>query len=571
MRAQARCGPVAFRDDVLAFVLVCSYAWTCAAAPPKVVISALIDDFGYASASFNRGANSTPWETRTPNMDAMAADGVILRRFYAHPFCSPTRSSFLSGRLPVHVQTTNTMPDRTTAGIPTQMTTLPEFLVLANASVDSHVVGKYDVGGATTRSTPEGRGFVSSLIYFSHAVDYFSANDFCGPGGDRDTACNCNDEYVDLWDSGAPARALNGTGFVDDLFLARVVNVIAKHDFSSSRSLYIHLCFHSTHDPIQATEAMLTRLANTSDDESECSTSILASATGSVYPGGPTDPVSYKCRRIFEALTQWVDAAFGTIRAALEAADLWDDTLLIASSDNGGQLDLEYGGGSNYPLRGGKGGDFEGGTRVAAFVSGGYLPPAGRGRVEHGLIHVADWLATLCGLFLGEGGAAFCRNDTRARAAGLPQPDSLNVWPLLIGANATSPRVEVPVGPSTLVTERFKLMLGSLGSAGWSGPLSPNASSPQNDPHVQTLNCSAGCLFDLLADEGEHDNIIAQFPADAARLRARLAELRPGFYSNNETNFVCAHNASLAVQKQCACDAAAKVWSGYFGPYAVPR
>lgn len=60
----------------------------------------------------------------------------------------------------------------------------------------------------------------------------------------------CGDALVDLWDSGAPARALNGSGFIDDILLQRVLDVIAGHDFDAA-PLFIHYTPHATHDPIQ--------------------------------------------------------------------------------------------------------------------------------------------------------------------------------------------------------------------------------------------------------------------------------------------------------------------------------
>ena len=53
------------------------------------------------------------------------------------------------------------------------------------------------------------------------------------------------------------------------------------------------------------------------------------------------------------------------------------------------------GGGSNFPFRGGKNSNFEGGTRVPAIVAGGLLPAARRGLQYAGLIHVCDWLPTI--------------------------------------------------------------------------------------------------------------------------------------------------------------------------------
>ena len=76
---------------------------------PLVIFTTFLDDFGYASASFNRAENESDG-VQTPNLDRMAHSGIILKRHYVHSFCSPTRSSFLSGRLPVHVQTNNVQP-----------------------------------------------------------------------------------------------------------------------------------------------------------------------------------------------------------------------------------------------------------------------------------------------------------------------------------------------------------------------------------------------------------------------------------------------------------------------------
>merc|ERR1711871_981678 len=55
-------------------------------------------------------------------------------------------------------------------------------------------------------------------------------------------------------------------------------------------------------------------------------------------------------------------------------------------------------GANNWPLRGGKYAMFEGGIRVNAFVSGGFIPDLMRGSKLEGIVHVADWYGTLCAL-----------------------------------------------------------------------------------------------------------------------------------------------------------------------------
>jgi arylsulfatase I/J len=77
-----------------------------AAAPPHIVMI-LVDDYGHANIGYHH--NST--EVLTPNLDGLAAKGIILERHYAFKFCSPSRSSLQSGRLPVHVNVENAEPE----------------------------------------------------------------------------------------------------------------------------------------------------------------------------------------------------------------------------------------------------------------------------------------------------------------------------------------------------------------------------------------------------------------------------------------------------------------------------
>jgi arylsulfatase B len=80
----------------------------------------------------------------TPSLSALAAAGVILDRAYAHFTCTPSRSAYMTGRLPVHVQATLANPDVARSGIPVNMTALPAKL--AAAGFTSHIAGKWDMG-----------------------------------------------------------------------------------------------------------------------------------------------------------------------------------------------------------------------------------------------------------------------------------------------------------------------------------------------------------------------------------------------------------------------------------------
>ena len=66
------------------------------------ILVVVVDDWGYANVGFRNPLAAAAGELVTPNIDALAASGLVLNRMYAHPFCAPSRCSLLSGRLPLH-------------------------------------------------------------------------------------------------------------------------------------------------------------------------------------------------------------------------------------------------------------------------------------------------------------------------------------------------------------------------------------------------------------------------------------------------------------------------------------
>ena len=72
----------------------------------------------------------------------------------------------------------------------------------------------------------------------------------------------------------------------------------------------------------------------------------------------------------------------------LNTINVWDNTIIVLTGDNGGSLDK---GSCNYPLRGGKNTFHEGGQRVLAIVGGGYIPEKQKGVVFEGLVSKVHW------------------------------------------------------------------------------------------------------------------------------------------------------------------------------------
>ena len=78
---------------------------------------------------------------------------------------------------------------------------------------------------------------------------------------------------------------------------------------------------------------------------------------------------------------------------------MYDDLLIVFSTDNGGPIyNNGSAGANNYPLKGGKMNNWEGGIRGNSFVSGGFLPPSVRGSKFDGMVALWDWYATFASL-----------------------------------------------------------------------------------------------------------------------------------------------------------------------------
>ena len=134
-------------------------------------------------------------------------------------------------------------------------------------------------------------------------------------------------------------------------------------------------------------------------------------------------------------------------------------------------------------------------------MSGGLVPESRRGSVHAGFVETCDWYRTFCGL------AGVDPADARGAAAGLPPVEGFDLWPVLSGANETSPRSEVVIGMPTDNTDVFvgvqgvidsggyKLLIGVLHSPVWTGPqcecprpnpnstLMPRPRTPQTHPN----------------------------------------------------------------------------------------
>ena len=347
------------------FTVAAALGLSALAAPaadrPNVVFM-MADDLGWNDVSYHGS------EIRTPNVDSIAKRGVELDRYYAYPVCSPTRAALMTGRIPLRFGVDRPLELRN--GLPLDERLLPQ--VLKEAGYETAVVGKWHLGLEHVKYHPYNRGFDHSYGHLGPAVDYFAH----------------------IWNGGYDwhrnGKLIEEEGYTTRLIGDEAVRLIEERD--AAKSLFLYIAFNAPHSPLQAPEETIARYS-------------------SIESAG---------RRTYAAMVDEMDTVVGRILSAIEAEGMAKETLIIWCSDNGGDLRL---GADNAPLRGGKGGTFEGGIRVPAAA---WLP----GEIEGGrkldqVMTVADWLPTI---------AAGAEIDSSAGK----RLDGLNMWPALTGRAAVS-------------------------------------------------------------------------------------------------------------------------------------
>jgi arylsulfatase A-like enzyme len=199
---------------------------------------------------------------------------------------------------------------------------------------------------------------------------------FLGGGEDHITQAGMPMEWgcagTDLWQSHGPATGMNGT-YSGYLYNDAAVRVIEQHPDPDTHPLFIYLALQTMHAPLEA-----------------------PSCFSDLYP----ESKYTHTYAVSNGMATVSDSVLANVTAALKKRGMWERTLIVHLSDNGGPVAAGCGSShaNNYPLRGGKHSNWEGGIRVVAFASGGFLPASRHGTVLRGITHNADWYPTLATL-----------------------------------------------------------------------------------------------------------------------------------------------------------------------------
>ncbi len=299
-----------------AFVALAFTAPSAQSPPRPNVVMFIMDDLGYGDV----GSYGAP-DAKTPNIDRLAREGVKLTDFYAnHANCSPTRTGFITGRYQQRygIESPLRAIDDPRQLLPSD-TSLPRLL--KSAGYATGLIGKWHLG-VRAEAGPNRHGFDEFWGFRGGAVDYYTHNVVTTPGVKLPAPIH------DLYHNEEPTKV---TGYLTDEITARSEAFIQQH---SAAPFFLEVAYNATHWPFQGPD--------------------LPEAKR-----GRTNSIESGTRADYIAMLERADQGIGRILGLLDRLKLAANTLVIFTSDNGGEWLSR-----NAPLFHRKSTLWEGGIRV---------------------------------------------------------------------------------------------------------------------------------------------------------------------------------------------------------------
>jgi arylsulfatase A-like enzyme len=409
------------------------------------IILIVADDLGRQDCGFMGGK-----EIKTPHLDRLASAGAILDAHYVQPVCSPTRAAFMTGRYPMrHGLQVGVVRPWAQYGLPLDEQTMAEMLKAAG--YQTAISGKWHLGHFQPGYLPTRRGFDHQYGHYNGAIDYFTHIRDGGFDWHRDDKVSRDEGYSTelLGRFGAEFVAANA----------------GKEPF------FLYVPFNGVHSPHQAPEKYI-----------------------QMYPE------LKGVRKTYAGMLTALDDAVGRIVKSVEDAGMMNKTLFIFSSDNGGPEPGKVT--DNGPYRAGKATLYEGGVRVAAFVTW-------KGRIKPGNkitepIHAVDWYPTL---------ARLTGSSLKQKLA----TDGMDVWPVIDqGARSPHDFILLNTTPNSGAIRRgeWKLVVKT-------GDDDPDGAAIARKKANRQASVE---LFHLLNDPYEKQNLAEKEPKIVAELKSKLDE-----------------------------------------------
>jgi arylsulfatase A-like enzyme len=341
------------------------------------VIFILADDLGWGDLS----CYGRP-DYRTPNLDQLAVQGARFTDAYsASAVCTPTRCGFVTGRYPARLKIGLFEPltaANQTVGLDPGHPTIASLL--KKSGYETALIGKWHLGFRPEWG-PNAHGFDDFFGVLSGAVDYHLHK--TGQG------------QPDLFENLTPVQR---NGYLTDLLTDRAVNYISR---PRTAPFYLSLHYTAPHWPWQDRKG----------------------GERVIFTDKTIEPVTMGgggSLRLYAEMMRSLDDGIGRVMKALKTKGLDRNTLVIFTSDNGGER-FSY----QWPFSGDKGDLLEGGIRVPAIVRWPAVVPSNR--VTRQMAITMDWTATILAVA-----------ETKP-ADGYPL-DGINLLPIVTGANPSLDR-----------------------------------------------------------------------------------------------------------------------------------
>ena len=406
------------------------------------IIFILADDLGWREL----GAYGNRFN-ETPHLDRLAGEGLRFTSAYASsPVCSPTRAALMTGQHPARVGITDYLDVRDHKHLSPSYTTLNE--PLGRVGYETGLIGKWHLTGdySVGRGAPERHGWDEVI---ASERKYIADGDYFAP-------------YFFLPD--LPARQPDE--YLTDRLNAEAVEFIRRH---KDGPFFLYLAHYSVHTKLEAKPELVRKYA--------------------AKPGAGKERNNPQLAAMLES----IDDGVGQIMRTLDELKLAGDTLIVFTSDNGGETGVT----SNAPLRAGKSTLYEGGIRGPLIMR--YPKLIKPGGVSEAPVVTTDFYPTLLEIagaprdpeqaLDGRSFAPLLREPRRARRETLYWYYPL-AKPHFLGGRSSN---AVREGDYKLI-EFF------------------------DDGHVE--------LYDLRRDLGEQRDLAGEMPGVAARLRRKLGEWR---------------------------------------------
>jgi arylsulfatase A-like enzyme len=309
------------------------------------------DDLGYADLGCYGGRDET-WGPVSPVVDGLAASGIKFTQGYSNsPVCSPTRFALMTVRYQYRLRGAAEEPINSksrgsrTLGLPPEHPTLPSLL--RAAGYRTALIGKWHLG-FPPHFGPLQSGYEESFGPMAGGVDYF-------------THCDSSGQH-DLWLNGLECYE---EGYLTDLLSRRAVDYIERMARQPA-PFFLSLHYTAPHWPWETRDD--------ADRAPAIKDNLFDLAGGNIH--------------VYRRMIHHMDEGIGWVMEALRRTGQLDHTLVIFTSDNGGERFSD-----NWPLVGGKMDLTEGGIRVPWIAHWPAVIPPGRQSTQPCM--TMDWSATV--------------------------------------------------------------------------------------------------------------------------------------------------------------------------------